>query len=115
MGWLKKAIVGRWLGKWLLRGGPWTIAAKLAGVALYGAWKWRREAKRVEDERRSREIPADYEVIRHEGELAAGREGPPSKEHAPGRQGTTEGRATGSIRSDHRSQTTVDRAGGTTA
>lgn len=80
MGWLKKAIVGRWLGRWLLRGGPWTIATKLLAVAAYGAWKWRREAKRVEGERRSREIPADYEVVRHEGELAAGAGRPPAPE-----------------------------------
>lgn len=72
MGWIRKVIVGRWLGRWLLRGGPWSIAAKLALVAVYGAWKWRREARRVEEDRASREIAAEYEVVEE------GAERPPS-------------------------------------
>lgn len=82
MGRFGKAVAGRWLGRWLLRGGPWSIAAKLLGVVLYGAWKWRREAKRVEGERASREIPADYEVIEEEEarETADARRVPPPQE-----------------------------------
>lgn len=63
MGVLKKLVLGRWLLRWLFRGAPGTVAAKLAGVALFGAWKWRRERRREEAERRAREIPADYDVL----------------------------------------------------
>lgn len=113
MGWFRKAVIGRWFGKWLLRGGPWSIAAKLAGVALYGAWKWRREAKRVGRERGSREIPADYEVVRDEpGSTGSRIPGP--REQGRGPQGTEEEHRSGSDHSSHhRDQTTVDRAGGT--
>lgn len=63
MGLLKKLFLGRWFTRWLLRGGPWSVAAKLAGVALWGAWKWRREKKQTERERVARELPADYDVV----------------------------------------------------
>lgn len=61
MGLIRKLVLGRWAAKWLLRGGPWAVAAKLAGVALYGAWQWRREHE--PDAGRPGEIEADYEVI----------------------------------------------------
>lgn len=63
MGMLQRLFLGRWVTRWLLRGGPWTIAAKLAGVALWGAWKWRRERRREVAGERAREIPAEYEVL----------------------------------------------------
>lgn len=113
MGWFGKAIVGRWLGRWLLRGGPWSIAAKLVGVVVYGAWKWRREAKRVETERRSREIPAEYEVIEESGE-APGEAGrvPPPQEHGPSPRGTPGDRTIPSERPVS-NPGTEDRPGGT--
>lgn len=95
MGWFKKAVIGRWFGKWLLRGSPWSIAAKLAGVALYGAWKWRREAKRVGEERGSKEIPADYEVVR-EQPASIGSRSPGGREQGRGPQGTVEDHRSGS-------------------
>lgn len=63
LGWLKKAMFGRWLARWLLRGSPWAVAAKLAAVAAWGAWRWRRRQNAAERNRRSREIPAEYEVL----------------------------------------------------
>jgi hypothetical protein len=60
---LQKVILGRWFTRWLLRGGPWSIAAKLAAVAFLGAWKWRRERQREERAARAREIEATYEVL----------------------------------------------------
>lgn len=62
-GWIKKAILGRWLARWLLRGSPWAVVAKLAAVAAWGAWRWRRRQNAAEQNRRSREIPAEYEVL----------------------------------------------------
>ncbi|MFN2420206.1 MAG: hypothetical protein ABR527_02320 [Gemmatimonadota bacterium] len=73
MGFLQKLILGRWFTRWLLRGGPWSIAAKLAAVALLGAWKWRKEKREAERLARSREIEATYEVLDRE----AGRLGSP--------------------------------------
>jgi hypothetical protein len=73
MGLLGKVILGRWFTRWLLRGGPWSIAAKLAAVALLGAWKWRRERREAERLARSREIDATYEVLDRD----AGRLGSP--------------------------------------
>ncbi len=63
MGLLKRLFLGRWFVRWLFRGGPWSIALKLAGAALWGAWRLRREGKRTERERRKLEIDADYEVV----------------------------------------------------
>lgn len=71
VGLLKKLFLGRWFARWLLRGGPWSVALKLAGVALWGAWRWRRDEKRLEQERRRLEIDADYEVV-PEGRLEPG-------------------------------------------
>lgn len=61
MGVIRKLVFGRWAVKWLLRGSPWAVAAKLAGVALFGAWRWRREHD--SETRGPREIEADYEVL----------------------------------------------------
>lgn len=63
MGLVKRWILGRWLVRWLFRGSPLAVAAKLAAVGLWGAWRWRRERAQEEAARRSREIEADYEVI----------------------------------------------------
>ena len=62
MGALRNVVVGRWLVRWLLRGSPVAVVLKLAGVALWGAWKWRRE-RRAEEARRPKERPADYEIV----------------------------------------------------
>lgn len=80
MGFFKKLILGRWFTRWLLRGGPWGVAAKLAGVALWGIWKWRREQRAVESEQRAREIPAEYEVVEAERRRLANLRRPPSGE-----------------------------------
>lgn len=80
MGFLKKVILGRWFTRWLLRGGPWGVAAKLAGVALWGVWKWRREQREAESEQRAREIPAEYEVMEAERQKLADVRRPPSSE-----------------------------------
>ena len=66
MGVIRKLILGRWFTRWLLRGGPWSVAAKLAAVALFGAWKWRRERRQAERIARSREIDATYEILDRE-------------------------------------------------
>jgi hypothetical protein len=63
VGLLKRLFLGRWFARWLLRGGPLSIALKLGAVALWGVWQWRREEKRLDRKRRSREIDADYEVV----------------------------------------------------
>ncbi len=63
MGVLKKMVLGRWALRWLMRGSPAAVAAKLAAVGLFGAWKWRREQKRERAESAAREIPAEYEVV----------------------------------------------------
>jgi len=59
---LRRLVLGRWFTRWLLRGGPWSVAAKIAAVGLYGAWKWRRERRRQMPARK-REIEASYEVL----------------------------------------------------
>lgn len=113
MGWFGKAVVGRWLGRWLLRGGPWSIAAKLLGVVVYGAWKWRREARRLESERGAREIPADYEVIEDEGETSSGAPRTPlPQEQGSPPGGTPEDRTAIPSERPSSKPTTDDRAGG---
>lgn len=62
MGLLTRAVVGRWLARWLLRGGPVAIAAKLVAVGALGAWKYHREQKRS-DGRDPQQIDAEYEVL----------------------------------------------------
>lgn len=69
MGLLQKLVLGRWFTRWLLRGGPWSIAAKLAAVAIFGAWKYRRERRQLERAVREKEIEADYEVVEPESDL----------------------------------------------
>jgi len=78
VGLIRKLILGRWGAKWLMRGGPWAVAAKLGLVALYGAWRWRREHG-VDNSRKVMEIEADYEVLDD-----------PSAEPVPDEQGTME-------------------------
>ncbi|CAN5809586.1 hypothetical protein BH20GEM1_BH20GEM1_12620 [soil metagenome] len=59
MGILTRAVVWRWLARWLMRGSPLTVAAKLAAVGAVGAWRYSRKRKA---ERRDR-IEAEYEVL----------------------------------------------------
>lgn len=82
MGLLRTWVLGRWFARWLLRGSPGTVVAKLAAVALWGVWKWRREKRRVETARRELEIPADYEVVGRD-RLAAGEPGPSERGTGP--------------------------------
>lgn len=56
-------IRDRLLSRWLLRGGPWSVAFKLLGVAAFEAWRQGRAERREARGRRSLEIPADYEVL----------------------------------------------------
>lgn len=56
-----RVVLGRWLARWLLRGGPLAIAAKLVAVGALGAWKYRRELKR--SGRDTGQIDAEYEVL----------------------------------------------------
>lgn len=103
MGLLGRLFLGRWFARWLLRGGPWSIALKLGGVALWGIWRWRREEKALKRQRRRLEIDADYEVV-PQGELAeGGSRNPPS---APGYGGDNTTQANGgSIPFDLREET----------
>jgi hypothetical protein len=75
MGLLRRLVLGRWFTRWLLRGGPWSIAAKLAAVALFGAWKWRRERKQVQAGQASKQIEASYEVLDRETGTSAAADG----------------------------------------
>jgi hypothetical protein len=59
MGIMTRAVVWRWLARWLMRGSPLTVAAKLAAVGAVGAWRYSRKRKA---ERRHR-IEAEYEVL----------------------------------------------------
>jgi len=61
MGLLTRAVVGRWLARWLLRGSPLAVAAKLVAVGALGAWKYRRDHRSAD--RDPRRIDADYEVL----------------------------------------------------
>jgi len=59
MGLLTRAVVWRWLARWLMRGSPLTVVAKLATVGAIGAWRYRRKRKAEERGR----IEAEYEVL----------------------------------------------------
>lgn len=61
MGLMTRAVVGRWLARWLMRGSPLAVAAKLAAVGALGAWKYHRDHRKAE--RDPRGIDADYEVL----------------------------------------------------
>lgn len=62
MGLFTRAVVFRWLARWLTRGSPLTIIAKIAAVGAFSAWRYHRQRKRLEgsDQRR---IDAEYEVL----------------------------------------------------
>lgn len=75
MGLLRRLVVGRWFTRWLLRGGPWSVAAKIAAVALYGAWRWRRDKRRQVPARNQGEIEASYEVLGREPRIPRSMEG----------------------------------------
>lgn len=62
MGIFTRALVGRWLMRWLMRGSPLAIAAKLAAVGALGAWRYHRQRKRAGG-RDLNQIEADYEVL----------------------------------------------------
>lgn len=62
MGLFTRAVVGRWLARWLMRGSPLAIVAKLAAVGAFGAWRFHRQRKR-EAGRTPQQIEADYEVL----------------------------------------------------
>jgi hypothetical protein len=62
MGLFTRAVVGRWLARWLMRGSPVAVVAKLAAVGAFGAWRYHRQRKRdaAQDQK---QIDADYEVL----------------------------------------------------
>ena len=61
MGLFTRAVVLRWLARWLMRGSPMTIVAKIAAVGAFSAWRYHRQRKRSRrDEKR---IDAEYEVL----------------------------------------------------
>lgn len=66
---LGRLFFGRWFLRWMMRGSPWAVAAKMFGVGLWGVWTWRREQRRLQRAVDAREIPADYEVIEDEESL----------------------------------------------
>ena len=53
---------GRGLARWLMRGSPGAIVAKLAAVAALGAWRYHRQRKRAGESDQKR-IDAEYEVL----------------------------------------------------
>ena len=59
MGLLTRAVVWRWLARWLMRGSPLTVVAKLAAVGAIGAWRYKRKQKAEGRDR----IEAEYEVL----------------------------------------------------
>ena len=59
MGLLTRAVVWRWLARWLMRGSPLTVVAKLAAVGALGAWRYSRKRKAERTDR----IEAEYEVL----------------------------------------------------
>ena len=62
MGLLKQAVLGRWLARWLMRGSPLAVVAKLAAVGAFGAWRYHRQRKRSAALDQT-QIDADYEVL----------------------------------------------------
>lgn len=57
-----RAVLVRWLARWLLRGSPAAVVAKLAAVGALGAWRYHRKRKRLAT-RDPHRIEADYEVL----------------------------------------------------
>lgn len=62
MGLFTRAVVGRWLARWLMRGSPLAVVAKLAAVGAFGAWRYHRQRKR-DGAGDQKQIDADYEVL----------------------------------------------------
>jgi hypothetical protein len=62
MGFLRRVVLGRWLARWLMRGSPLAVAAKLLAVGALGAWKYRRDRQGTAG-RDPRQIDADYEIL----------------------------------------------------
>jgi hypothetical protein len=62
MGILTRAVVWRWLARWLMRGSPATVVAKLAAVGALGAWRYHRKRKKLAADEPGR-IEAEYEVL----------------------------------------------------
>lgn len=62
MGILTRAVVWRWLARWLMRGSPAVVVAKLAAVGAIGAWRFHRQRKKLAEPEPGR-IEAEYEVL----------------------------------------------------
>ena len=52
MGLFTRAVVFRWLARWLMRGSPLTIIAKIAAVGAFSAWRYHRQRKRLDQPHR---------------------------------------------------------------
>ena len=83
MGLLKKAVVGRWLARWLMHGSPLAVVAKLAAVGAFGAWRYHRQRKRAAADD-SKRIDADYEVLGPDRIAPVGRPGREPRASAEG-------------------------------
>ena len=59
---LTRAVVWRWLARWLMRGSPAAVVAKLAAVGAIGAWRYHRKRKKLAGHEPGR-IEAEYEVL----------------------------------------------------
>ena len=62
MGVLTRAVVWRWLARWLMRGSPAVVVAKLAAVGAIGAWRYHRKRRKLAGQEPGR-IEAEYEVL----------------------------------------------------
>lgn len=62
MGVLTRAVVWRWFARWLMRGSPAAVVAKLAAVGAIGAWRYHRKRKKLAG-REPGKIDAEYEVL----------------------------------------------------
>lgn len=62
MGILTRAVVWRWLARWLMRGSPAAVVAKLAAVGAIGAWRYHRKRKKLAAHEPGK-IEAEYEVL----------------------------------------------------